>query len=200
MVIQDFLAWLTREGLIVGFAAIDPADDEMLKAADYLALGPLNGLTLTAAQVGAQFSTGTWDEVGGRAVGGHCVPTGGYSASAQDEEDCATWATRVRMTARFLDARRDEAWAVILPVHLTHPAFRAHFDMAAFGAAYEEITGRPFPADPTPPPAPTPPPGGGACFPVAADVAEAVHHAATARGLSDAAEVDRVLRSAFHLR
>lgn len=156
MVIQDFLAWLAHEGLILGFAAIDIDDDEMLKAAAYLAMGPVNGLTLTGAQVGEQFDAGTWDEVGGQAVGGHCVPTGAYTASARAEEDCATWQARVHMTVRFLDARRDEAWAVLLNEHLQHPGFRAGFDVAAFARAFEQITGRPFPAPVAPPPGPPP--------------------------------------------
>lgn len=157
MVIQDFLAYLAREGLILGFAAVDVHDDEMLKACAWLAMGPINGLTLTEAQVGAQFDTGTWDEVPGRVVGGHCVPTAAYTAADKAEEDCASWQQRVHMTARFLDARRDEAWAVLLPEHLTHPGFRAGFDVAAFAAAFEAITGRPFPA-PVQPPAPGPRP------------------------------------------
>jgi len=163
MVIQDFLAWLTRKGLILGFAAVSTADDEMLKAAAWLAMGPVNGLTLTAAQVGDQFDNGVWDEAPGPAVGGHCVPTGAYSAAGRAEEDCASWQKRVHMTARFLDAQRDEAWAVLLPEHLDHPGFRAGFDLAAFAAAFEQITGRPFPVhvtpDPIPPgPRPFPPP------------------------------------------
>ncbi len=158
MVIQDFLAWLVRQGLIVGFAAISVGDDEMLKAAAWLGMGPINGLTLTGAQVGPQFDSGTWDEVGGDPVGGHCVPTGAYTAADRAEEDCATWQRRVHMTRRFLDKRRDEAWAVILPEHVDHPGFRAGFDLAAFGRAFTSITGRPFPADvgPTPPPGPPP--------------------------------------------
>lgn len=158
MVIQDFLAWLVRNGLILGFAAISVGDDEMLKAAAYLAMGPINGLTLTEAQVGPQFDAGTWDETGGREVGGHCVPTGAYGASALAEEDAASWKKRVHMTSRFLDARRDEAWAVILDEHVDHPGFRAGFDLAAFASAFEGITGRPFPVAVPPGPTPAGPP------------------------------------------
>ena len=158
MVIQDFLAWLARQGLILGFAAISVGDDEMLKAAAWLAMGPISGLTLTEAQVGAQFDASTWDEVGGQPVGGHCVPTGAYSGADQAEEDCASWKTRVHMTRRFLDLRRDEAWAVLLNEHLQHPGFRDGFDLAAFAAAFTEITGRPFPAPVTPEPVPPGPP------------------------------------------
>ena len=179
MVIQDFLAWLTRERLILGFAAISVGDDEMLKAAAWLGMGPINGLTLTDAQVGQQFDAGTWDEVGGQPVGGHCVPTGAYTAADRAEEDCATWRTRVHMTASFLDRRRDEAWAVLLPEHVQHPGFREGFDLAAFAQAFEGITGRPFPVH-VPPPAPGP---GAATFPVvlgAADAARVVELATRA--------------------
>lgn len=158
MVIQDFLAWLTRRGLILGFAAVAVADDEMLKAAAWLAMGPINGLTLTRSQLGGQFDAGTWDEVGGQPAGGHCVPTGAYTAADGAEEDCVTWAHRVHMTRRFLDARRDEAWAVLLPQHLDHPGFRAGFDLGAFAQAYEAITGRPFPVHVAPDPEPQPGP------------------------------------------
>jgi hypothetical protein len=158
MVIQDFLAWLARRGLILGFAAISPGDDEMLKAAAWLGMGPINGLTLTGAQVGVQFDTGTWDEVGGTSVGGHCVPTGAYTQTDAAEEDSVSWQRRVHMTAHFLDRRRDEAWAVLLNEHLEHPGFRAGFDVAAFALAFENITGRPFPAPVQPPQPPTPAP------------------------------------------
>jgi hypothetical protein len=162
MVIQDFLAWLTKQGLILGFAAVDVRDDEMLKAANYLAMGPINGLDLDQPQVGEQYDAGTWDvEPGSPSVGGHCVPTGAYSGDDKAEEDCATWAKRVHMTAMFLNDQRSEAWAVILPEHVTHPGFRQHFDLAAFASAYTAITGRPFPVrvdpDPPLPPGPQPP-------------------------------------------
>jgi hypothetical protein len=163
MIIQDFLDWLTRQGLILGFAAISPADDEMLKSAAWLGMGPINGLTLTEAQVSGQFDNGVWDEIPSMpspVVGGHCVPTGAYTAADAAEEDCASWKKRVHMTRRFLDARRDEAWAVILNEHVDHAGFRAGFDLAAFATAFERITGRPFPVHVTPDPiAPPAPPG-----------------------------------------
>lgn len=153
MVIQRFLAYLVREGVILGFAGIDPADDEMLKAADYLAMGPINGAVLTEAQVGRQYDAGFWDYVqGDPEVGGHCFVTGAYS-SGPVEETCATWGKKVGMSAAFLDLQRSEAWAVILPEHVSHPGFRAAFDLAAFAAAYTSITGRRFPVTtPGPPP------------------------------------------------
>jgi len=161
MVIQDFLAWLAKQGLILGFAAVDVRDDEMLKAANYLAMGPINGLDLDEAQVRGQFNAGTWDyDPASPNAGGHCVPTGAYSGDDRAEEDCATWATRIHMTTIFLDKQRSEAWAVLLPEHVTHPGFRQHFDLAAFASAYTAITGRAFPVkvDPDPPtPTPTPP-------------------------------------------
>jgi hypothetical protein len=155
MVIQDFLAWLVRQGLILGFAAIAPSDDEMLKAAAYLGMGPISGVTLTEAHVGRQFDAGVWDETtSSPTVGGHCIPTGAYTALDAAEEDCVTWQRRVHMTTRFLDRHRDEAWAVLLPEHPGHAGFRVGFDLAQFSAAYEAITGRPFPV---PVPAPTDP-------------------------------------------
>lgn len=168
MVIQDFLAWCVKQGIIVGFAEIDPADDEMLKAANYLAMGPLNGALLSEAQVYEQYDAGLWDyDPRSAAAGGHCFATGAY-ANGQSEEDCATWRKRVGMTATFLDRQRSEAWAVIFPAHLSNPTFRQHFDLGAFALAFEQITGRPAPfvvPNPEPSPKPvTPAPGGEGWF------------------------------------
>jgi hypothetical protein len=199
MVIQDFLAWITRQGLIIGFAAVDVRDDEMLKAANYLAMGPINGLTLDEAQVREQFDAGTWDLATGPQAGGHCVPTGAYSGDDRREEDCATWAARIHMTAPFLDSQRDEAWAVLLPEHVSHPGFREHFDLAAFASAYTAITGRPFPVkvDPDPPQPPAPGPSG-RWVQLDPAVAARVDRAASRRGLVPEDWVNDHLRHYFH--
>jgi len=203
MVIQDFLSYLTKQGLIVGFAEIDPADDELLKAANYLAMGPYSGVELTNHQVSEQFDEGTWDEVGGYAVGGHCIPSGAYSGAELAEEDCATWQQRIHMTAEFLDRRRSEAWAVIFPDHLTHPGFRKSVDLAAFATAWTEITGRPFPVtvdpDPEPTPTPEPPvPGGVGWFQVDPGLVAPLGRAAAHHHRTPTEELNHALRRYLH--
>lgn len=200
MVIQDFLAYLVKQGVILGFAEIDVHDDEMLKAANYLAMGPVNGAELAEAQVSWQYEQGVWDVTSSPVVGGHCFVTGAYSAGER-EEDCATWAKRVGMTARFLDAQRSEAWAVLLPMHLRHPGFRAAFDLAAWARAYEEITGRPAPFDvePQPEPAPTPTPGDG-WFHLDAATILAVDRWAVRHSVAHEEGPNTLLRRILHVR
>lgn len=206
MVIQDFLSYLVREGVILAFAEIDPADDEMLKAANYLRMGPINGALLMEAQVREQYNVGLWDfDPFSPRAGGHCFTTGAYTGDDMDEEDCATWAKRVSMTARFLDAQRSEAWAVILPMHLEVAAFRSAIDIAALAAGFEGITGRPFPfpiPSPEPQPEPSPAPGGPdtGWFHLDAAVAQKVAAWATRHRwpLSDAA--NELLRRELHVR
>lgn len=202
MVIQYFLEYCVKAGIILGFAEVDVHDDEMLKAVNYLAMGPLNGFTLTRAQVTTQYDEGRWyvDPASPRA-GGHCTATGAYAAADPSEEDCATWQKRVQMSATFLDSQRFEAWAVIFPEHATHAGFREHFDLAAMAAAIEQITGRPAPftVEPVPPapPTPQPPDNSGRWVQLDPDVAPHVRHAAAAKGLTDEQWVNRHFRRYF---
>lgn len=70
------------------------------------------------------------------------------------------------MSATFVQHQVTEAYFVITQAHVDHPGFRDSFDLAAYAAAYQEITGAPFPVpvapDPAPTPAPTPAPAPGA--------------------------------------
>lgn len=157
MVIQYFLEWLVTQGLILGFASVDVNDLNMLQAASYLFLGLIVGVDLKTPQQG-QTRLGYWDHVPGDTDewGGHAVMVGAYSG---DNLENITWDMRVRMTRAFIENQLDEAYVVILPDHISHPAFRAGFDLEKFAKAYEEITGRPFPVSiPPAPPVPGPEP------------------------------------------
>lgn len=198
MVIQEYLEYLARRGDILAFASVDLDNDDEVRAANYLFLGLLVGVDLAVAQQ-RQTDTGTWSYVpGSPAWGGHCVVQVGYDVRG---EKVITWQRPVIMSPSFYAHQRFEAWVVLFPEHVAHPAFRAGFDLVKFKDAYEQITGRPFPADVPPEPEPPvpPAPGGGIWFQVDPPVAVALHHAAVARGLTDQAELDRILRGVLRV-
>jgi hypothetical protein len=150
--LQKLLAWLVKQRVILGFAAVDPHDDDELRAALYLFLGLYCGADLQQAQQ-AQTDAGTWEYVPGSAEwGGHCFIAVGYEA---DSFTVVTWNVLVEMTKAWRQHQLDEVYVVLLPEHVQHPDFRAGFDLAKFAAAYTQITGRPFP-DVTPPEPPSP--------------------------------------------
>ncbi len=199
MVVQRLLEHLVRVGGILGFARVDPADEEEVKAALYLFLGVLNGLDLQVAQQ-EQTDLGRWDYVGsgpGAATwGGHATLSGAYSPSEWSAETNITWAKKVEMTGSFLRRRRSEAYVLIFPEHAQHPEFRSGFDLSEFARAFTDITGRPFPVVP---PAPTD--GGGAPF-LDADprVASRVDQEAAEAGQTRTWRVMDILRRHYHLR
>lgn len=140
MVIQDLLAWLAREGIILGFARLDPDDPEQVKASEWLFLGTVQGLDLQEAQ---QWQS-VWDYEASGEWGGHAVMVPRYEPNG---ETCVTWGYTMLMTPRFLDRQRSEAWVILTRDHVQHPGFREGFDLPRFAAAYEAITGRQFPVD-----------------------------------------------------
>lgn len=161
MVIQYFLEELVKEGVILGFAAVDTKNSAEMQAALYLFLGLVIGVDLEVAQQG-QTDHGFWDYSASAEWGGHCVMVGAYTGAS---DECITWAERVRMTSKFIANQVDEAWAVILPEHVARPDFRAGFDLQKFAWAYESITGSSFPVEIAPvivpdPPTPAPNPDG----------------------------------------
>lgn len=194
MVIQDLLAWLTKEKIILGFAKLDVRDDDELQAAMYLGLGIIWGVDLQTAQQ-AQTDAGLWDYSPSGEWGGHAVLAAAYESN--DQQDVITWAERVRTSDAFRRHQLDEAWMVILPEHVQHPDFRAGFDLPKFAAAYTAITGRPFPANVTPP---QPPTGGGVSFPgSSAEVDARIVAAATRAGLTIPKWMERHFRSYFKM-
>lgn len=139
MDIQLFLEYLVAHKYILGFAAIDPHNEQEMKAATYLGLAVITGVVLDQAQM-QQFVSGTWDYVASSPEdGGHCIPLIGYAA-VPDEQTCITWAKPVQCTEAFISHQMDEAWFILMQEHIDHPGFRNHFDLAAFSAAVAQIT------------------------------------------------------------
>lgn len=159
MVVQWALTEAVRRGMLLGFAAVDPKNEEQVKAATYLGLGVVTGEDLQVAQ---QHQT-TWDYVpGSPSWGGHCTTWVGYRGTP-DTDVTVSWGKAVDMTQAFVSNRVGEAWFVITQAHVDHPNFRNHFDLQAFADAYSQITGKAFPVPVPPrpvppPPAPVPPP------------------------------------------
>lgn len=147
----------------LGFARLDAASVEELKAAVALFGFQILGVDLQAAQQ-QQTGAGVWDYRRSGAWGGHAVLAGAYQADPEGV-DVITWARQVRMTDAFVKNQLSEAWVVIWPEHLSDAGFLAGVDLATLAADFRDLTGRPFPA-PVPPPAP-PPPGPGPAPPPA---------------------------------
>jgi hypothetical protein len=135
---------------VLGFAEVDVKDPEEIEAAVAIFGGVLLGLDLHQAQ-SDQLASGVWDYVSDSPEwGGHAVLEGAYEAD--EDEDVITWAQRCAMTRAFVQNQRSEAYVVILRDHLGSEQFLAGFDLQKFAAAYEQITGRSFPADVPPAP------------------------------------------------
>lgn len=157
MDIQAFLSYLVKQGVILGFASVDPTDQDSMKAAIYLGLAVVTGQDLRVAQQ----SQGTWDYVAGSPDwGGHCTCSVGFPGP--DRETAVTWGALKDMTQTFVSKQMSEAYFVVTQVHVDHAAFREGFDLVKFGEAFTQLTGRPFPVvvpepGPAPDPVPVPP-------------------------------------------
>ena len=167
MEIQTLLEYLTKtagpDGVkALGFASVNPASPDEVKAAIAIFGSVWTGLTVLNANMN-QFSAGQpWDYVAGSPVdGGHSVITGGYGAGGRGQlggdEKFVTWAEETSFTDAFWSREVEEAWVVIWPEHLGSRTFLAGMDLATFAADYTAITGRPFPAPIPVPPQPKPP-------------------------------------------
>jgi hypothetical protein len=171
MDIQTCLEYLVKTGgpdgvKAVGFASVNYADPDEVKAAIAIFGSVWIGINVQQAQQN-QFSAGQpWDWVPGSPLdGGHSIVVGGYgeprAGQLGGDEDFITWAEETSFTDNFWSNGTEEAWVVIWPEHLGSAEFLAGVDLAAFAADYQAITGQPFPAvvPPTPvPPSPTPVP------------------------------------------
>jgi hypothetical protein len=162
MDIQTLLEYLVATGgpdgvKALAFAKVDYTNEDELFAALAIFGGVWTGVTVTQANQD-EFSNGQpWDYVPGSPQdGGHSVLSGGYGLN---DVRFITWAAETSFTQAFVQHQVDEAWIVIWPEHLGTTQFEAGIDQAALAQAYQELTGRPFPA-PVPVPAP-PVPGPG---------------------------------------
>jgi hypothetical protein len=138
----------------LAFAKIEAGDTDTLMQCIAIFGGALLGLDLKVAQQ----RQGVWDTIPGSGEwGGHAVLAGLYrnpDGTVADRVGVITWQEPLDTTRRFIDAQEDEAWVVIWPEHLGSAAFLEGVDVDGLAAAYEALTGRPFPAHETPPPAP----------------------------------------------
>jgi hypothetical protein len=156
----------------VAFAKVDVSNLDEVRAAISIFGGANLGLDLEVAQQTQADNGGPWDHVPSAQWGGHAVLAGRYRAvrdipdrgslvargfHVDDRTGAVTWAELIDMTDAFLERQLGEAWVVVLPAHLAHPDFQRGVDLAAFAAAYEALTHRPFPV-PVPAPVPTPGP------------------------------------------
>ncbi len=134
----------------IAFAKVDVTSDDQLTAAVSIFGGCLWGVDLqTAQQAQTDAHPPKWDFHSSGEWGGHAIVNGAYKSGAL--EDVISWALRVETTATFRRHQLQEAWVVVWPWNLDHPAFQAGVDVTALAAAYKSLTGRDLP-HPTPPP------------------------------------------------
>lgn len=159
VVLQDMLAEVVKGGIggtkALGFAEVDHTNIEEMMAAIAIFGFLIIGVNLETSQQ-AQTDHGLWDYVKSGDWGGHAILGGRYKddpTDASDRTGAVTWAELVDLTDNFIDQQLDEAWVVIWPEHMRDNAFLSGVNVAAFAAAFESITKRPFPA-PIPAPAP----------------------------------------------
>lgn len=162
MDIQTALEYLVKVGgpdgvKAVAFAKVDHTNRDEVQAAIAIFGYVWVGINVTAANE-QQFPNQPWDYVPGSPdEGGHSIITGGYLGKPNADMTFITWAQEQYFTDSFWANQVEEAWVAIWPEHLGTASFEAGVDGEALAAAYQELTGRPFPA-PTPAPTPTPSP------------------------------------------
>jgi hypothetical protein len=170
MDIQTLLEYLVKHGgpdgtKAVAFAKVDPTNPDEVKAAIAIFGYVWAGIVVQAANQQDFADERPWDyHRSSPDEGGHSVITGGYGAAGPGplggDERFITWAAETSFTDAYWRRKVEEAWVVVWPEHLTHPAFLDGVDLSALAADYTALTGKPFPAvvPPAPAPVPTPPP------------------------------------------
>lgn len=160
MDIQTLLEYLVKVGgpdgvKAVAFAKVDYTNTQEFEAALAIFGGVWTGVNVLQANMD-EFGHGQpWDYVPGSPLdGGHSVLSGGYTPDVR----FITWAQETEFTPAFVANQVEECWVVVWPEHLGTAQFEAGIDQAALANAYEELTGKPFPVQPTPTPTPVPVP------------------------------------------
>lgn len=202
MDIQTYLAYLVRQGVILGFAKVDHTNPAEMDAAVWLGLAIVTGETLTQQQMQ---TNQPWTIVPGeQPVGGHCTVTVGYPDGSTDT--AVTWGTTVEMDEGFVGHAVEEAWFVVTQAHVDHPRFRGYIDWPSWCAAYTSLTGRPCPVvgpspipplpapPPSPPPTPIPPVDPDQQLVAASDAWLAIHHRGPNRRFADAVRAWRAAK------
>lgn len=169
-IIQDGLNYMLKTGIgghkIAAFAQLDPTNMDEVKTAVAEFGTVVIGMAFPNTAMD-QFNAGQpWDVVPGASIeGGHCVTVVGYSGSYLL---VVTWGKVIKMTYAFWNEyvakQGGEAWAVVDQEWVNKSTGKdpEGVDLAAFGAQFTALTGKPnpFPNNPTPPPPPPPVPVG----------------------------------------
>jgi hypothetical protein len=143
----------------VAFAAVDPSNPSVLRAAVSIFGALLLGSVLDVAQDVQYMHHENWDPVQGSAPwGGHATLLGKYKPpEASDDFTVVTWADLQGVTDEFMLMQNQEAWVVIMPQHFGMVAFQEGIDQDALREDYRALTGRDLPFRPSPTPNPEPP-------------------------------------------
>lgn len=149
----------------LAFAKVDVSNLDEVRAAISIFGGVLLGVTLENAQQSQTDAGGPWDFHRSGVWGGHAILAGLYTsdgAAHHPDISVVSWAQVLGTTDAFEAQQLEEAWVVIFAEHLDHPAFQEGVDSAGLAAAYEALTGRPFPVPVPVSPVPAPTPAGDA--------------------------------------
>lgn len=131
----------------VAFGALSTDSISELRAATAVMGGVELGVTLQTEQQ-SQTDAGLWNYDPSPVWGGHAIMGAAYTGKTGDhaDEEIITWQQPVGTTDSFVSHQVSQAFAVVLPVHLTHPAFLAGVNVSKLATLYHELTGRSFPA------------------------------------------------------
>ncbi|MGH2878961.1 MAG: hypothetical protein ACRDK4_05055 [Solirubrobacteraceae bacterium] len=145
----------------VAFAKASVTSDAELEAAVAVFGGCLWGVNLeTSQQAQSGLKPPKWDHKPSSKWGGHAVLNGKYEPEGSGvDSEVISWEMDVEATDAFKANQLEEAWIVIFPWHLEHPAFLAGVDLQALAAEYKALTGKEL-VLPSPAPAPSPAPVG----------------------------------------
>jgi hypothetical protein len=125
----------------VAFAQLSVDSISEIRAATAIFGGAELGVDLDTSQQ-SQTASGVWDYAPSPLWGGHAVMGAAYTGkSSGADEEIITWADPVGLTDAFVEAQLVQAFAVILPCHLTHPAFLVGVDLAELAIQYKGMTG-----------------------------------------------------------
>jgi hypothetical protein len=130
----------------VAFGALAVEDLQDIKFATAIFGGAILGVTLQVSQQ-SQTANSLWDFSQSPIWGGHAIMGGAYSGNTSGpDEVIISWAKPIETTDLFINNQLSQAYAVVLPCHLSHPAFLQGVDVSKLAELYQELTGRPFPA------------------------------------------------------
>jgi hypothetical protein len=129
----------------VAFGAVSVSIDS-IRTTTAVFGGAILAVQLDTAQQ-AQTASGLWDYSASGVWGGHAIMGCAYSGQPTGrDEEIITWAEPVGLSDAFVANQLEQAFAVVLTAHLTHPAFLAGVNVQQLASDYQELTGDSFPA------------------------------------------------------